>query len=412
MKRLFFLPLFLLLASLAPAQILTYEDSLNAGLVRSNRTTMFSGYGEAGVTYDLRYKTGEASLRRNVLFVGHKFSDKISLFTELEIEDALVEGEASHGEIAMEQVVLRFMMNRNTYITAGLFLPRLGIINENHLPVTFNGYDRPFVEQLVIPSVWRELGVGLWGRCRRMPALNYSLALVNGLSSANFEYGTGLREGRFEGSHATASNLAVTGALLYYAGNFRFQVSGYYGGTAGIAARQADSLMLNSGAFGTPVALGEADMKFSNGAFSFTALATAVQIPDASAINRAYGNNTPETMVGGYAEAGCNILRLIGRNKSDSAMAKRKSLTIFARYEYMDLNYRVPENGITNDLLKKQFIVAGVGFQPIQGVVIKADYVMRTTGEPNAALLVNPFPQAQPYFTDNGFFNLGVGYSF
>ena len=43
---------------------------------------------------------------------------------------------------------------------------------------------------------------------------------------------------------------------------------------------------------------------------------------------------------------------------------------------------------------------------------MKFDYALRTTGAPNPALSLNPYPQAQPYFTENGFINIGLGYSF
>ena len=48
----------------------------------------------------------------------------------------------------------------------------------------------------------------------------------------------------------------------------------------------------------------------------------------------------------------------------------------------------------------------------MHGVVVKADYTQRITGTPNPALVVTPFPQQRPYFTQNGFVNLGIGYSF
>jgi hypothetical protein len=180
------------------AQIITREDSLNAGLTPKSAPTVLSGYGQAKVEYDLRNQTGVANLTRNVIFLGHRFSDKISFFSEMEIEDAKVAGGKPSGEISMEQLFLKFQLNRNNYMVGGLFIPRIGSINENHLPTTFNSNDRPFVEQLVIPSTWRELGIGVYGQFTKLPGLNYSAAILNGLSSANFVQGTGIREGRFE----------------------------------------------------------------------------------------------------------------------------------------------------------------------------------------------------------------------
>ena len=409
MPRYKYLPSFIVLLFTFPittiGQVLTPEDSLSANLLTQNASTVISGYGEVKYQYDLRYKTGTANLTRAVLFVGHRFNSRISVLTEMELEDAKIEGGEASGEISMEQVYLKFNLNKDAYLTAGLFTPRIGIINENHLPTTFNGNDRPFVERYVIPATWREIGVALYGSVLSSRNLNYSLAIVNGLNSAGFENGTGIREGRFEGSDATASNLAVTGSLLYYYKDFRVQASGYFGGSAGLSEMEADSLQLESGMFGTPVSLVEANVQYNTKAFSVRALVASVSIPDAATINRAYANNTPESIFGAYVEAGVNLLNLFNRNTS-------KNLTLFARYETMDLNKSVPENGISDDLNKKDFIVAGLTFKPIHGVAIKADYVYRETGVPNPVLQINPFPQAPPYYTTNSFFNLGFGYSF
>ena len=116
------------------------------------------------------------------------------------------------------------------------------------MPVNFNGVERPSVEQLIIPATWRELGVGFYGSANRIP-LNYSFALLNGLNSANLVHGDGIRDARAEGSLATANNLAVTASIQYSVGDFKFQASGYMGGTVGLRPRAADSLGLNSGAF-------------------------------------------------------------------------------------------------------------------------------------------------------------------
>lgn len=387
------------------AQVVSAEDSLATGLTRSANTTTISGYGQAKLQYDFRYRTATASLTRNVLFVGHRFSNKISFFSEMEIENAKVEGGIPSGEISMEQLFLKFDLTRDLYLQAGLFIPRIGIMNENHLPTTFNGNDRPYVEQLVIPAVWRELGIGLYGNIRSVPGLNYTLSLVNGLNSGNFENGSGIVEGRQEGSNATTSNLAATGSLLYYLHNWRLQASAYYGGTAGLTRRVADSLQLTSGPFGTPVMLGETDAQYDNRRFSARLLGVVVRIPDAFAINRAYANNTPSMMAGGYAEIAWDFLEA---NHAENS----RHLTVFIRQEWMDLNQQVPSNGITNGINHKTYSVVGLSYQPTAGVIVKADFALRKTGARNPDLLVNPFPQALPYYRSNGFFNLGFGYSF
>lgn len=397
--------LVVLLANTLCAQVLTQEDSLNAGLVRSDRPTVLSGYGEVKVNYDQQLGTGTANLTRNVLFLGHRFSDRITFFSEMELENARVEGGQVGGELSMEQLFVKFDLNKDIYLTAGLFIPRLGIINENHLPTTFNGNDRPYVEQFILPSTWREIGVGLYGRSNRLPGLNWSVAVQNGLSAGAFVHGSGIREGRGEGTQANAANLGLSGALLYYTGDFRFQASGYYGGSAGLTQREADSLQLDYGTFGTPVRLLEANAQYHGEAFRVKVLATQVDIPDADRINRAYANNTPSSMFGAYAELGYDLWSFI-------RPAEKRDLIAFVRYEALDMNASIPENGIDDPTLDRTYVVAGLTYAPVVGVSVKVDYTMRTTGEPNPALYLNPYPQALPYFTNNGFVNIGLAYSF
>lgn len=397
-------PLLILATTCSTAQVLTKEDSLSAGIIKRDAATVLSGYGSVKYQYEVNNKVARANVDRVILFVGHKFNSKISFFSELELEDAKVSGGEAGGEIALEQAFLKFNVTKDIYLTAGLFTPRIGIINENHLPTTFNGNDRPFVETLIIPATWREIGVGMYGMVKYLPGLNYSVALVNGLNSAGFENGSGIRGGRFEGRDANASALAITGALLYYVRNFRVQVSGYYGGSVGLTKMEADSLQLVYGSFGTPIGVYEANIQYNNNGLSVKALATTVQIPDAQKINRAYANNTPEAMVGYYGEVGYNVLRLV--------KATEKNLTAFIRYEHLNMNYKLPSNGLVNGIHDQQLVVGGLTFQPIKGVTIKADYIFKHTGDVNPALVINPFPAGPPYKRTQGFFSLGVGYSF
>jgi hypothetical protein len=407
MKKGFLFLIFFFFSFALSSQVITHEDSLNAGLTPKSNPTVLSGYGQAKVQYDLRSQTGVANLTRNVLFFGHRFSNKISFFSELEIENAKVSNGNPAGEISMEQLFLKFNINRNNYIVAGLFIPRIGIINENHLPTTFNSNDRPFVEQFIIPATWRELGTAIYGQIPAIPGLNYAVSLMNGLNCAGFTQGSGLTNGRFEGSNATASNLAVHGALLYYFKHFRAQASTYFGGTAGINKKQGDSLNLDRGAFGTPVSLSEINLQYNGPTgIQFKALGCFVRIKDAQRINSAFANNTPSSMYGYYAELGYNLFKPFEKLKS-------KSLTVYVRYEVMNLNATVPENGVLDGFQQKQYLIAGLHFQPIKGVSVKLDYVKRVTGDYNKVLYVtNPYASSLPFYTTNSFINFGIGYSF
>ena len=397
-----------------PAQqlILTSEDSLNNNAVKNK--TVISGYGSFFYQRDFNQKVSTATLDRLVLFVGHNFSEKISLFTELEVENAIVAGSNSdeptsgRGSVAMEQAFLKFNLNPRQYLVAGLFTPRIGITNENHLPVNFNGVERPIVEQLIIPTTWREIGVGLYGSLDRLP-LNYSIAIVNGLNSAKFQHDTGLGEGEGLGSNATANNLAVTASVQYRIQDLKFQLAGYAGGTVGLSKRSADSLNvgLQTGAFGTPLYLGEFDVQYAHNGFAAKALATYIAYPGADKIYEAYAKSIGSGMYGAYVELGYDWLHHLG---------KTKQFITFVRGEMLDLNSSITtvqkQDEQLDETLKQTHVIAGFSYFPIPNVVIKADVRLQHTGAQNPALVINPPPNALPYRQNDQFLNIGVGYSF
>jgi hypothetical protein len=381
--------------------VMTYEDSLQAGI--SSSKTVISGYGSAFYQRNFNEKQSTVTLERAVLFVGHQFSSSISVFTELEIENAKVaSGENGNGEISMEQAFLKFNLNPKQYIIAGLFVPRIGLLNENHLPVNFNGVERPMVEQFIIPATWRELGIGFYGSANRIP-LNYCIALMNGLNSANFEHGSGIREGRAEGSSALSNNLAVTAAIQYFWQDVKFQVSGYAGGTVGLSPRSADSLKLTSGALGTPLFLGEADLQYFKNGISVKLLGSYISYPGARSINAVYNNNPPTAMYGAYAELAYDWLH---------RKNKKAQFVTFGRLELFDLNASIPANGIHDGTENQTHLIAGISYLPIPNVVIKADVRLLHTGSQNPDLVINPSPNERLYEQNNQFLNIGIGYSF
>ena len=403
------LPAFSQFRTQAQKLVLTNEDSLNGGI--SKNRTVISGYGSALYQRDFHTKYSRASLERVVLFVGHQFNSKISFFSELELENAVVASGASDeaavagkGDISMEQAFLKFNLNPRMYLVAGLFIPRIGILNENHLPVNFNGVERPLVEQLVIPATWRELGVAFYGSANNLP-LNYSVAIMNGLNSANVQNGESIRSLRSLGSNAPANNLAVTASVQYNVSDFKFQVSGYAGGTVGLSPRGADSLSLTGGAFGTPLYLGEANVQYARNGVSAKALGAYIWYPDAYTISATYGKNIARGMYGAYLELGYDWL--YQQNKGAQFIT-------FVRAEKIDLNSNlVPAQKSKYDGTENQaHIIAGISYLPIPNVVVKADVRVTHTGEQNSSLVINPPPNALPYAQNNQLLNIGIGYSF
>ena len=175
---------------------------------------------------------GQGNLDRFVLLFGHSFSDRIKFWSDLEIENALVEGGKEKGEIAVEQAYLDFLVKPWLNFRGGLVLSPIGIINERHEPPSFNGVERPFVETLIIPTTWRELGVGLTGDLGR--GFRYRGYMLSALDPIGFSAEQGIREGRTLGFQARFRNPA-TAARLEYGGVRRLTLglSGYSGVSSG-----------------------------------------------------------------------------------------------------------------------------------------------------------------------------------
>ncbi len=171
---------------------------------------------------------GKADFHRFVLLFGHSFSDRIKFWSELELEHALVEGGEEKGEVALEQAYLDFLLKPWINFRAGMVLTPMGIVNERHEPPSFNGVERPFVETLIIPTTWREMGMGFTGDLGR--GLRYRTYMLSALDPLGFNAETGIAEGRRSGFDASFRNPAYAGRLEY-AGLRRLTLglSGYTG---------------------------------------------------------------------------------------------------------------------------------------------------------------------------------------
>lgn len=124
--------------------------------------------------------------------------------------------------------------------------------------------------------------------------------------------------------------------MLHYRHDLRVQALRHYGGCAGSTHREADSLQLDYGMFGTPITLFEASAPWRGDAWTLKALVVNASIPDAERINRAYANNTPERITGAYAEVAFDLLSLRGKGAD-------RDLTAFARYETIDMEATLPQ---------------------------------------------------------------------
>ena len=86
----------------------------------------------------------------------------------------------------------------------------MGYVNEYHEPPVFFGTERPGLDKYVVPTTWRELGVGATGNLQDL-SLKYQAYIFNGFISYKDGEGTlrgidGLRNGRQKGAESVIHN--------------------------------------------------------------------------------------------------------------------------------------------------------------------------------------------------------------
>lgn len=319
---------------------------------------------------------------RFVLLFGHSFSDRIKFWSELEVEHAFVEGGEATGEVALEQAYLDFLIKPAFNIRAGMMLTPVGIINERHEPPAFNGVERPFVETVIIPTTWRELGFGFTGDLGR--GFRYRAYLTSSLDASRFSAETGITSGRTAGFDASFRNPAKV-ARLEYAGVRRLTF-----GT---------SLYSGHGGFNTPgvnprVTLAEFDGRYSFRRLDLRGLFANTWVSQAGELNwrleQKFGvnPNVARQMRGYYFEPGIHVLPRRTRNDA----------ILFARYEKYNTQHRMPHGYTPLPQFNRSSWVTGVTYKPNADVAIKFDYVFNR----NASAVVRAI---------NGI-NLGIGWWF
>ena len=338
---------------------------LNPLNAQDSETTSVGGYGEVHYTNATGPNTpGIVNVRRFVLYLAHTFSEKLAVRSELELEDAKIEGGEAGGEVALEQLYLDYLISPAFTMRAGLVLPPVGIVNEIHEPPTFNGVDRPTFDQVVIPTTWREIGVGAVGAIPGSSGLSYRLYLMNGLKAAGFTAASGIRGGRQEGKEASFANPSVTGRLEWARPGLRLGGSFWYGGSA-----NQDSL-LGTGAFDKAVALVSADARYDVGPLMFRGVVAHISVADADAIDAVYATQVGSRIAGGYIEAAYNVLSAL-------APASAQRLNAFLRYENFDTQAGVPAGVVKDETLPRRITTFGLSYKPIYNVVFKGDYQLQ-----------------------------------
>ena len=330
----------------------------------SESATSIFGYGEFNYhrPRDSDQPT-KADLRRFVIGFGHRFNDRLSFNSEVEIEHAIASS-TDQGEIEMEQAYLNYQFSDALNVKGGLFLIPLGILNLTHEPPTYYGVERNDVETRIIPTTWRELGFGLHGALGGR-GVRYDIGLTTGFNSGKLDNPTtGIRSGHQEGQLADAKDVSVYGALNYQSPGLLVG-GGVFTGNTGQNG-QANAVLRGVQA---RLTLWDLHAKYSVAGWDLQALYAKGTLRDADKVNAvtaaaAEPFAAPKSMTGWYAQAAYHVFR-----RGDIGVAP------FVRYERIDIRQEEDAAlGVFQDPRNQDRIrTIGVNFYVHPQVVLKAD---------------------------------------
>ncbi|MBL4939745.1 MAG: hypothetical protein JKY16_05645 [Lutibacter sp.] len=318
----------------------------------NNDKVTIGGYAQIDYNEPDGAEPGNLDIHRLVMFLGYKFNDKVSFVSEIEYEHVT--------ELYLEQAYLKYKAAEIVNVVAGLILVPMGIINEYHEPPTYYGVERPNVDKYIVPTTWRELGIGITGKIDNA-SLKYQVYLFNGFKSFAGGSGVlrgsdGLRKGRQKGAESIINSPNFSAKLDYYGiTGLRLGLSGYFGKT------QTDDTSIEASTVGVSMIGLDARYKYNNLELKGQYIATTLS--DTEAYNTLTGKDLGSKMNGFYAELAYGF-DLKGVEK----------ITPFVRYETYNTHAGVEGSLVANDAYDRNDIVFGLNYKVAEGAAFKVDY--------------------------------------
>jgi hypothetical protein len=347
-------------------------------MLMTNGNLKIGGYGEVHynqpVSSDVR-KNGTLDVHRIIMMLGYQFNDKVQFVSELEFEHV--------SEVYVEQAFLQYKLSNSVNFRGGLLLTPMGIINEYHEPTTFNGVERPQIDNAISPSTWREIGFGITGVILPV-SLRYQAYLMNGFNGfdgqARIGGASGLRGGRQKGAESYISSPNFSTKIEYFGiRGLNIGLSGYFGDTQStlyngidkndeVSLAKADSSVVGITMIGADARYSYKGLKLT-GQFYYTILSNTEEFNKFTTGKG--GGNLGSSMFGYYIDLGYNVLRTV---------KTEKQLIPFVRYSNYDTHYTVSENITDNPAYRKNVVTTGLSFFLTSGAVVKVDMQFVKTG--------------------------------
>ncbi|MCF8370091.1 MAG: hypothetical protein K9H64_00625 [Bacteroidales bacterium] len=369
MKNIFTLATFLLISFALSAQDQTneYVNTAEKLLATEGKLTI-GGYGEVhfNQAFGNDYRSnGDLDVHRMVTLFGYRFNERTQFITEIEYEHV--------KEVFVEQAFLQYKINSFLNFRAGLMLIPMGIINEYHEPVAFNGVERPLIDTYIVPSTWREIGFGFTGNI--LPAsIKYQVYLMNGFNgydgSAKLSASNGLRKGRQKGAESYISSPNLSAKIDFYGiKSLSLGLAGYFGKTQsslydGIdkddkaAEAMADSSVIGISMIGL-------DARYNLKGLQLRGQYYLMNLSNSSEYNQFATSDLGSAMSGYYIEAGYNVFQTFNKHKSE--------LIPFVRYENYNTHLKVEDGMVQDKAYNKTAITTGLTWKIASGAAFKAD---------------------------------------
>lgn len=339
------------------------------------RGLSIGGYGEAFYSKFVSDKTAKdkdtSDFLRAVLYTGYKFTDRIIFNSELEFEHGSTSAtkSAGGGTVSVEFAYLDFLLREQMNARAGMVLVPMGFINEIHEPVFFHGVGRPEVERQIIPSTWRENGIGFFGQLT--PELQYRMYAINGFNAKGLRPG-GFRDARQHGNRVLAEDIAFVGRFDYtptFLPGLLLGTSVYTGDSGQDQA--IDNVEIPS----ANTTLWEVHGQYRAYGLEMRGLFTMAHLGDARELTLALreikeikaSDTIASRMLGGYVEVAYDLMPWL-------LPGTEHYLAPFFRFEYFDTQEKTPP-GLGRDASRELRIwTPGVTYKPYPNVALKVDY--------------------------------------
>jgi hypothetical protein len=328
-------------------------------------------------------------VERIILVPSYDFGDGYSFVAEIEFEHggtgSTIEFEKEEagefevevekgGEIVLEQAHLLIERSPAFNWRIGEIMVPFSMVNSHHQPSQYFTLERSLAETDLIPAVWHETGIELFGEVGQ---LKYQAQLITGLDSSGFSGPFFVRNGR-QGKleFDNADNLGLVGRLDYtFAPGVLLGGSVYVGDTADNRPRKNLDTSAN-------VALFELHGRYETGPLTLRSeyLQGTIENSDkVSEANRTTFNGgvlgVSSLPVGHQAEAwflegGYDVFSLFSNSPGGR-------LDLFARAEAWNSQAKVEGDISKQSRYDREAISVGANYKPRPGIVFKTEFSRR-----------------------------------